>query len=84
MGDIPLLYGDFISPNADPRIYEITDIAKVNMRDTCVLFMYMYMYNYYEGCGNIELTAGHTGNCTCIHVHVCTCIQLKFNLADIQ
>ena len=30
LGDSPVLYCDFMNPNADPRIYEeITDITKV-------------------------------------------------------
>ena len=32
IGDNPVLYGDFMNPNADPRLYEeITDIPKVGL-----------------------------------------------------
>ena len=40
LGEGPLLYGDFMVPNADNKIYEeIVDQQKVN-------YMYMYVYAY--------------------------------------
>ena len=37
IGTGPLLYGDFINPNADPRIYdELVDIPKVCLQVLCI------------------------------------------------
>ena len=34
LGDVPVLYGDFMNPNADPRLYEeIIDVTKVLIND---------------------------------------------------